>query len=341
MRLNPVNARRWAVFKANRRGYWSLWIFLVVFGMSLCAEVIANDKPLMVNYKGKNYFPLLRDYPESEFGGFYAVTDYHDPFVLRQVEEAGGFMIWPAIRFSYATVNKQAPEAFPSPPSSQNILGTDGTGRDVAARLIYGFRISVLFGLALTAISSLLGIVAGAVQGYFGGWIDLIFQRLIEIWTSIPRLYLIIIFAAIIAPGFWVLLGILGLFSWVALVGYVRAEFLRGRNLEYVRAARALGVSHFMIILRHIFPNAVVATMTFIPFLMGGAITTLTALDFLGLGLPPGSASLGELLRQGKDNLHAPWLGITAFLSIAIMLGLLVFIGEAARDALDPRKGQT
>lgn len=337
--MNPVNRRRWANFKANRRGYWSLWIFGAAFILSLFAEVLANDRPLLMSYRGEVYFPTLRDYPESEFGGFYAVTDYRDPFINRQVREADGFMFWPLIRFGYATVNKAAADPFPSPPSSQNLLGTDDTGRDVAARLIYGFRISVLFGLALAAISAVIGVIAGAVQGYYGGWVDLVLQRLIEIWNSVPRLYLIIIFAAVIQPSFWMLLAILALFNWTALVGYVRAEFLRGRNLEYVRAARALGVGNLTIMRRHILPNALVATITFLPFLMGAAISTLTALDFIGLGMPPGSPSLGELLRQGKDNLQAPWLGVAAFLVIAATLSLLVFIGEAARDAFDPRKG--
>ncbi len=338
--MSPINQRRWATFKANRRGYWSLWIFTVVFAISLAAELVANDKPLLMVYDGQLYTPVLHDYPESEFGGFYAVTDYRDPFIAEQVSKTGGFMLWPLIRFDYQTVNRQSEFPFPSAPSSENLFGTDDTGRDVAARLLYGFRMSVLFGLALTLISSVIGIVAGAVQGYFGGWVDLIFQRVIEIWTSVPRLYLIIIFAAIITPGFWVLLGILSLFNWVALVGYVRAEFLRGRNLEYVRAARALGVGNLKIMRRHILPNAMVATVTFMPFLMGAAIAMLTALDFIGLGMPPGSPSLGELLKQGKDNLQAPWLGIAAFFAIAVTLSLLVFIGEAARDALDPRKNE-
>lgn len=337
--FSPLNRRRWAIFRANRRGYWSLWIFAGLFALSLFAEVIANDKPLLVAYEGGFYFPVLRDYPEADFGGFYAVPDYRDPEFAARVADAGGFMVWPLIPFSYDTVYKQADAPFPSPPSSVNYLGTDDMGRDVAARLLYGFRLSVVFGLTLTVISTVLGVVAGAVQGYFGGWTDLLFQRAIEIWSSIPRLYLIIIIAAVIEPGFWVLLAILVLFSWVTLVSYVRAEFLRGRNLEYVRAARALGVGNLGIMVRHILPNAMVATLTFIPFLLGSSITTLTALDFIGLGLPPGSPSLGELLGQGKNNLHVPWLGITSFLAISIMLTMLIFVGEAARDAFDPRKG--
>ncbi|MEP2942765.1 MAG: ABC transporter permease [Hyphomicrobiales bacterium] len=360
-RLSPINRRRWENFKANRRGYWSLWIFIILFVLSLFAEVIANDKPILARYNGEILFPTLVDYPEEKFGGFLAITDYRDPFIQEAID-ANGWMIWPLVRYSFRSVNKDIPKPAPSPPSwrmsraeacvkypdgindincvagNLNFLGTDNQGRDVVARVIYGFRISVIFGLTLTIFSSIIGVAAGAVQGYFGGWTDLLFQRFIEIWSSVPQLYLLLIIASVIAPGFWILLGILLLFSWVSLVGVVRAEFLRARNLEYVNAARALGVSNGVIMWRHLLPNAMVATITFMPFILNGSITTLTSLDFLGFGLPPGSPSLGELLRQGKDELQAPWLGISAFFVISIMLSLLIFIGEAVRDALDPRK---
>jgi len=359
--LSPINRRRLALFKANRRGYWSFWIFLVLFVLSLFAEFIANDKPLIVQYKGETLFPVFVDYPETKFGGFLAQTDYRDPFIQQEISKHG-WMLWPPIRYSYATVNNELPEPAPSRPAflmtweeackkypkgvndpncvagNLNWLGTDDHGRDVLARLIYGFRISVLFGLMLTLLSSIVGVAAGAVQGYFGGLLDLFFQRFIEVWTSIPTLYLIIILSAFFVPNFWILLLIMLLFSWTALVGVVRAEFLRGRNFEYVRAARALGLSDGPIMFRHILPNAMVATITFLPFILSGSITTLTALDFLGFGLPPGSPSLGELLKQGKVNLQAPWLGLTGFFTVSIMLTLLVFIGEAVRDAFDPRK---
>jgi microcin C transport system permease protein len=337
--LSTMNRRRWANFKRNKRGSWSLVIFLVLFAISLFAEFIANDRPLMVTFHGHAYFPVLTNYPETQWGGDFATeTDYRDPFVRKLIRAGHGKMYWPPVRFSYDTINLNLPVPAPSPPSWVDPLGTDDQGRDVLARLIYGFRLSVLFGLILTAASSVIGVAAGAVQGYFGGWVDLTFQRLIEVWTSVPALYLLIIIAAVITPSFWVLLGILLLFSWVALVGLVRAEFLRARNFEYVQAARALGVSNFKIIRRHLLPNATVATLTFVPFILNGSITTLTSLDFLGFGLPPGSPSLGELLAQGKNNLQAPWLGITGFFAIAIMLSLLVFVGEAVRDAFDPRR---
>ncbi|NMG40501.1 ABC transporter permease subunit [Chelativorans sp. ZYF759] len=359
--VSPLNQRRWQNFKANRRGYWSLWIFLVLFVLSMFAEFIANDRPLIASYQGEILFPVVVDYPEEKFGGFLAVTDYRDPFIQEEIEE-NGWMIWPPIRYSYRTVNNEIPTAAPAAPSwrfseeqrcsryfdgvddpnctmgNWNWLGTDDQARDVAARIIYGFRISVLFGLILTAASAVIGVSAGAVQGYFGGWTDLIFQRFIEIWSSIPVLYLILIIAAILPPGFFILLGIMLLFSWVAFVGVVRAEFLRARNFEYVNAARSLGVSNGTIMFRHLLPNAMVATLTFLPFILNGSITTLTSLDFLGFGLPPGSASLGELLRQGQRNLNAPWLGITGFITLSVMLSLLIFIGEATRDAFDPRK---
>lgn len=336
---NAVNERRWRLFKSNRRGWWSLWIFCILFVGSLGAELIANDKPLLLSFEGKLYYPLLTEYPETTFGGIFPTeANYRDPFVQSLIEDAGGWMVWPPIRYSYETVNLNTPTPAPSPPTWDNLLGTDDQARDVAARLIYGFRISVLFGLILTLFSTVVGVIAGAIQGYFGGWVDLLGQRFIEVWTSVPQLYLIIIIAAVIEPSFWILLSILLLFSWVALVGYVRAEFLRGRNLEYVLAAKAMGVGNVAIMFRHLLPNAMVATLTFLPFLLNGSITTLTALDFLGFGLPPGSPSLGELLKQGKDNLQAPWLGVTSFLVIAIMLSLLIFIGEAVRGAFDPRK---
>ena len=338
MRLSPLNERRLANFRANRRGYWSLWLFLVLFTLSLFAEFVANDRPLLVYFEGAVHVPVLVRYPETRFGGeFETEANYHDPFVIALIEDAG-WMIWPPIPYRYDTFIRDLPSPAPSPPTAQNWLGTDDAGRDVVARLIYGFRISVLFGLILTLASSAVGIAAGAVQGYFGGWVDLTFQRFIEVWSGLPVLYLLIILASVVTPNFWWLLGIMLLFSWMGLVGVVRAEFLRARNFEYVRAARALGVGNVTIMFRHLLPNAMVATLTFLPFILNGSITTLTSLDFLGFGLPPGSASLGELLAQGKSNLQAPWLGISTFLVLALMLSLLIFIGEAVRDAFDPRK---
>ncbi len=337
--MSPLARRRWDAFRRNRRGWWSLWIFLGLFTLSLCAEFIANDRPLLVRYDGAFYFPVFVTYPETAFGGEFATeADYRDPYV-QELISARGWMLWPPIRYRYDTINYDLPQPAPSPPTRENWLGTDDQGRDVLARVIYGFRVSVLFGLALTAASSLIGVAAGAVQGYFGGWTDLLFQRFIEIWGGLPVLFLLIILSAVVEPNFWWLLGLMLLFSWTTLVGVVRAEFLRARNFEYVRAARALGVGHLTIMFRHLLPNAMVATLTFLPFILSGAITTLTSLDFLGFGLPPGSPSLGELLAQGKANLQAPWLGITAFVVLAVMLTLLVFVGEAARDAFDPRKG--
>ena len=367
-KLSPINQRRWQNFKANRRGYYSLWIFLALFVASLCANLIANDRPILAKYKGELLVPMLVDYPESKFGGFLAITDYRDPEILGEIEK-NGWMLWPLVRYSYGTINKDFPRyknsegrclGFPAPPSwaakgefceapadqiarfqqlgNRNWLGTDDQGRDVLARMIYGFRISVLFALILTILSSIIGIIAGATQGYFGGRVDLVFQRVLEVWSSIPELYVLIIISSMLIPGFWTLLLILLAFNWVSLVGVVRAEFLRGRNLEYVTAARALGLSNIKIMFKHLLPNAMVATLTFLPFKLSGAIGALTALDFLGLGLPPGSASLGELLAQGKANLQAPWLGLTAFFTIAVLLSVLIFIGEAVRDALDPRK---
>jgi microcin C transport system permease protein len=338
MTLSPLARRRIAIFRASRRGYWSLWTFLALFGLSLCAEVIANDRPLVVRYDGRWYFPVLVSYPETAFGGVLPTAAvYRDPEVRRLIE-AKGWMAWPPIRYSYDTINYALTVPAPAPPSRENWLGTDDQGRDLLARLIYGFRISVLFGLTLTILSSIVGIAAGAVQGYWGGWVDLLFQRGIEIWSGFPVLYLLIILASLVEPTFWWLLGLMLLFSWLALVGVVRAEFLRGRNFEYIMAARALGLSNIKIMFKHLLPNAMVATLTFLPFKLSGSITALTALDFLGLGLPPGSPSLGELLAQGKANLQAPWLGLAAFASIAGLLSILIFIGEAVRDALDPRK---
>jgi microcin C transport system permease protein len=364
--VSPINRRRWNNFKANRRGYWSLWIFLTLFILSLFAEFIANDKPIFIDVNGKWFFPAVVTYPDTAFAKepdpmlFGTAADYRDPYLMSLIEKENGTVVWPPIRFSYNTQVSNPPSPFPSKPTwaltnadcqwavehkfaqcgtlEYNWLGTDDGGRDVLARLIYGFRISVLFGLALTIASSIIGVAAGAVQGYFGGWTDLLFQRVIEIWTAIPSLYLLLIISSVLVPGFFVLLGILLLFSWVSLVGLVRAEFLRGRNFEYIQAARALGVSNATIIWRHLLPNAMVATMTFLPFILSSSVMTLTALDFLGFGLPPGSPSLGELLSQGKANVQAPWLGLTGFFSIAIMLSLLIFIGEAVRDAFDPRK---
>lgn len=338
MTVSPLTRRRLSQFKANKRGFYSFWIFVTLLLVCLFAEFIANDKPILISYDGGLYVPVLKTYPETIFGGdFETETDYRDPYVQGLIDEKG-WMVWPPIRFSYDTISYSLPEPAPSKPAGENVLGTDDQGRDVAARVIYGFRISVVFGLILTLISSIIGIAAGAVQGYYGGRLDLVLQRVIEIWSSLPSLYILIIFSAMFVPGFWTLLAILLLFSWVSLVDVVRAEFLRARNFDYVRAANALGVSNRVIMVRHVLPNAMVATMSLMPFILTGSITALTSLDFLGLGLPPGSPSLGELLSQGKNNLQAPWLGISAFFSLAIMLTLLTFIGEAVRDAFDPRK---
>jgi microcin C transport system permease protein len=360
--LSPLNRRRWQNFKSNRRGYWSFWIFLILFVVSLFAELIANDRPFFIKFDGHLYWPAFVSYSETTFGGdFETAADYRDPYLQKLIKDKGGTVIWPLIRYSYDTHNLDLPTPAPSKPTwmlteaqckevverkglrscrdlEYNWLGTDDQGRDVVARVIYGFRISVLFGLALTIISSVIGVAAGGVQGYFGGWVDLGFQRFIEVWSAIPYLYLLLILSSVLAPGFFVLLGILLLFSWVTLVGLVRAEFLRVRNFEYIQAARALGVSRAVIMFRHLLPNAMVATMTFLPFIISNSVLTLTALDLLGFGLPPGSPSLGELLSQGKANVQAPWLGFTGFFTVAIMLSLLIFTGEAVRDAFDPRK---
>ena len=347
---------------------FSLWFFLSLFVLTLFAELVANDKPIIAVYKGEVLFPVLIDYPEEKFGGFLAVTDYKEPTIQEEIS-ANGWMIWPLIRYSYTSINNDYPRrksssgaclGFPSPPpwttsadlcdvpadqlarysdlGNANWLGTDDQGRDVVARIIYGFRLSVLFGLILTLLASAVGIIVGALQGYFGGLTDLIGQRFLEIWASMPYLYILIIISSVLIPGFWTLLLVMLAFSWTSLVGVVRAEFLRGRNFEYIRAARALGLSNLTIMFKHLLPNAMVATLTYLPFQLTGAITALTALDFLGLGMPPGSPSLGELLKQGKENLQAPWLGLAAFFAVASLLSLLVFIGEAVRDALDPRK---
>ncbi|QND40205.1 ABC transporter permease [Rhizobium leguminosarum bv. viciae] len=359
--LSPTNIRRWQNFRANGRGYWSLWLFMLLFILSLFAEFIANDRPIIASYKGEILFPVLIDYPEEKFGGFLAETDYRSSVITDEIN-ANGWMIWPPIRYSYRSVNSNIPHSAPTAPfwlmtkeercagypqgvndpdctaGNLNWLGTDDRARDVLARVIYGFRISVLFGPVLTICSAVIGVTAGAVQGYFGGWTDLLLQRFIEIWSSMPVLYILLIIAALLPPGFFVLLGIMLLFSRVGFVGIVRAEFLRARNFEYVRAARALGVNNRTIMWRHLLPNAMVATLTFLPFILSGSITTLTSLDFLGFGMPPGSPSLGEMIARGKTNLQAPWLGLTAFFAMSIMLSLLIFIGEAVRDAFDPRK---
>lgn len=337
-KFSPITSRRLSNFKSNRRGYISFWIFLVLFIVTLFAELIANDKPIILSYQGDIYFPFIETYEETTFGGDFEIeADYRDPYVAELINSEG-WMLWPLIPYSYRTINYNLSQPAPSPPSSDNWLGTDDQGRDVLARVIYGFRISVLFGLTLTLISSVIGIAAGAIQGFFGGWIDLGLQRFIEVWSGLPQLFLFITLAAIIEPSFWLILSIMLLFQWMALVGVVRAEFLRVRNFDYIRAARALGVKDSVIIVRHALPNAMVSALTFLPFILNSSITTLTALDFLGFGLPVGSPSLGELLQQGKSNMQAPWLGFTGFIVVGLMLSLLIFVGEAVRDAFDPRK---
>ncbi|CDT54676.1 putative Oligopeptide transport system permease protein oppC [Vibrio coralliirubri] len=335
---NPLAEARWLRFKANKRGFISLWIFTILFGLSLFAEIIANDKPLLVSYDNQWFVPVINEYAETEFGGeFETEADYKDPYVIELIE-GSGYIVWPIIPFSYDTINFDISGAVPSEPDSVNWLGTDDKGRDVLARVIYGFRISVLFGFILTIVSSVIGVVVGATQGYYGGWVDLFGQRFIEVWSGMPTLFLLIILSSFIEPNFWWLLGIMVLFSWMSLVGIVRAEFLRCRNFDYVRAAQAMGVDDKRIMLRHMLPNAMVASLTMMPFILSGSVTTLTSLDFLGFGLPAGSPSLGELLAQGKANLQAPWLGISAFVVLSLMLTLLVFVGEAVRDAFDPHQ---
>ncbi|ROQ21581.1 microcin C transport system permease protein [Marinimicrobium koreense] len=336
--MTPLNQERWHRFRNNRRGYWSLWVFLALFAVSLLSDLIANEKPILISFQDELYFPLLNDYTEVEFGGDFAVNaDYRDPYIAELIND-DGWMLWPPIRFNYRTINYDLPSPAPSAPTGENWLGTDDQGRDIVARLLYGFRISVVFGLILTVLTSIVGIAAGAVQGFYGGKVDLFGQRLLEVWSSVPTLFVLIIIASFVPPSFWILLGILLLFGWMALVGVVRAEFLRARNFDYVQAARALGVSDRALMFRHLLPNAMVATVTFLPFIMVGSITSLTALDFLGFGLPPGSPSLGEMVSQGKNNLHAPWIGLSVFVVLSVLLTLLVFVGEAARDALDPNR---
>ena len=336
--LSPLNQRRFQNFRLNKRGWYSFLIFSLLFFISLFGDFIANDKPLLVKFDNQFYFPIFSNYPETVFGGdFETETDYHDPYVQNLIYEKGD-IIWPIIPYSYDTIIRDLDVPAPAPPSKKNWLGTDDLARDVLARLIYGFRISILFGLTLTFFSMILGVTAGSVQGYYGGNIDLFFQRFMEIWAAIPALYVLIILASVVQPNFWWLLIILLLFSWMGYVGVVRAEFLRARNLDYVRAAKALGVSNITIMFRHLLPNATVATVTFLPFNLSASVTVLSGLDFLGFGLPPGSASLGEMVNQGRNNLQAPWLGLTSFFTLAIMLSLLVFVGEAIRDSLDPRK---
>ena len=335
--LNQLARERLRRFRANRRGFISLWIFLSLFVLSLFSELIANDAPLLLGYRGRLYFPLFRQYAETQFGGEMAIAaDYRDPYV-RDLIQQEGWMLWAPIRYSYDTIKYDLPSPAPSPPTRDNWLGTDDKGRDVVARLLYGFRISVLFGLTLTFFSSIIGLAAGAIQGYYGGTVDILGQRFMEVWSGMPTLFMLIILSSVVQPDFWWLLLITLLFGWMSLVGVVRAEFLRARNFEYVLAARALGMSNARIMFRHILPNATVAAVTFMPFILAGSITTLTSLDFLGFGLPVGSPSLGELLAQGKANLQAPWLGISSFVVLASTLLLLVFAGEAVRDALDPR----
>jgi microcin C transport system permease protein len=338
MKLSPHNKRRLQNFKSNKRGFYSFWIFSFLFIVSIFADFIANDKPLLIKFDQEYYFPIINEYPETIFGGdFETEADYRDPYVIKLIEDKG-WIIMPLIPYTYNTIIRDLDVPAPAPPSKKNWLGTDDQARDVLARLIYGFRISILFGFTLTFFSMIIGVSAGAIQGYFGGKIDLFFQRFMEIWSAIPTLYVLIILASIVQPNFWWLLMILLLFSWMGYVGVVRAEFLRARNLDYVRAAKALGVSNQTIMFRHLLPNATVATITFLPFSLSASVTALSGLDFLGFGLPPGSASLGEMVNQGRNNLHAPWLGLTSFFTLGLMLGLLVFVGEAIRDSLDPRK---
>ncbi len=337
--FSPLTKRRLANFKANRRGFYAFWIFMVLFLVTSCAELIANDKPILIYVDNQYFTPIFESYPETAFGGeFETEARYRDPYLIDLIDKKDGWMIWPLVPYSYNTINYNLNGPAPAPPSTDNWFGTDDQGRDVLARMIYGFRISILFGLTLTIFSSIIGVSMGAIQGYFGGTIDLTLQRFMEIWNGMPVLYLLIIMASLVQPNFWWLLALMLLFSWMSLVSVVRAEFLRARNLDYVRAAKALGLPDRTIMFRHVLPNAMVATLTYLPFILNSSITTLTALDFLGFGLPPGSPSLGELLNQGKNNLQAPWLGLSAFMTISMMLTLLIFIGEAVRDAFDPRK---
>jgi microcin C transport system permease protein len=348
MAAHPVTApvrsvspgrRAWQRFRRNRLGYWSLIAFVTLVLLSLCAELVSNDRPLLVRYEGQTYVPLLKDYSEKTFGGdFDTNTDYLDPFIRERITAGDNWALFAPNPYGPKTLTYFAKEPNPSRPTRDNLLGTDDRGRDLLAQLIYGFRVSVLFALALTFTGVLLGLVAGAVQGFFGGKIDLAFQRFIEVWGSMPELYLLIIFSAVFAPSLALLLVLLSLFGWMGLSDYVRAEFLRNRQLDYVRAARALGVSNWQIIVRHVLPNSLTPVVTFLPFRMSGAILALTSLDFLGLGVPPGTPSLGELLSQGKNNIDAWWISLSTFAVLVVTLLLLTFMGDALRDALDPRK---
>ena len=339
LRITPLTRRRLQAFRRNGRAFWSLWIFVAIFVLSLFAELWCNDKPLIVQYDGGLYFPAFRFYPETTFGGFFETeADYRDPYVLELVQDSGGWMLWPPVRFDYRTVNYSLPGAAPSPPSAVNWLGTDDQARDVVARVTYGVRLNVLFGFSVIFFTSIVGILVGASCGYWLGWYDLLFQRFMEIWGSVPQLYLIIIIASVVTPTFWILLGIFLLFSWMGMVDPVRAEFIRARSFDYVRAAQALGVSDFKVMFKHMFPNAMVMVLTTLPFTLAGSVTLLAGLDFIGYGLPVGSPSLGELILQARNNLHAPWLAFTAFLTLSTILTLLVFVGEGVRDAFNPRK---
>ncbi|PWQ99563.1 ABC transporter permease [Leucothrix arctica] len=338
MNLSKINRRRFDRFKSNRKAVWSFWLFTFLFVVSLFSEFVANDKPLIVSYDNQWYYPVLNSYPETLFGGeFETEAEYKDPFVVELIEEKG-WLLFPIVRYSHQTVISDLPSPAPSGPTAENWLGTDEHGRDLFARILYGFRLSVLFGFILTIASAVIGVSAGAVQGYYGGWLDLLAQRFMEVWGSMPMLYIVIILASVVQPSFWVLLVFMLLFSWMSFVGVVRAEFLRCRNYDYVKAARVMGMSDRRIMFKHILPNAMVATMTFMPIVLSGSITALTGLDFLGFGLPPGSASLGELLSQAKNNLQAPWIGFSVFAALGIMTILLVFVGEGVRDAFDPRQ---
>lgn len=340
--LSPLTRRRWANFKSNKRGYWSLWLITTLMVLSFFAEWIANDKPIVMAYQGEVFLPVLFTHPETRFGGIFETEARYETETVQKLIKAGdGWMIWPLIPFSFDTIDLYTAGPVPESPSARHWLGTDDVGRDVTARIIYGFRLSILFGLALTFFSSIIGITVGATQGYFGGMVDLIGQRVVEIWAGLPVLFLIIILTSLFEPNPVVLLLLLLIFNWMALVAVVRAEFLRTRNFDYVNAARALGETDFVIMWKYVLPNAMVATLTFLPFLLNGSITTLTALDFLGFGLPAGYPSLGELLSQGKANTQAPWLGLSGFFTLAIMLTLLVFVGEGIRDAFDPRRSAT
>lgn len=337
--MSPLAQRRWSQFRKNGRAYGALWIFLTLFTLSLFAEFIANDKPILVYHQSQLFVPVLFDYSEQDLGGeLPSAANYWDPNVQKLIRDSDGWMLWPPVPYHFRTPDMYLSGPAPTSPDTTHWLGTDDAGKDTFARLIYGFRLSVLFGITLTLISATIGVIVGGLQGYFGGLVDLIGQRFVEIWTGLPILIILIILSSIVEPSFFWLLGCLAAFSWMSVVGVVRAEFLRTRNFEYVRAATALGDTHLSIMLRHVLPNAMTAALTFLPFILSGAITSLTALDFLGFGLPAGSASLGELLNQGKRNLQAPWLGLTGFVTVGIMLTLLIFIGEGIRDAFDPRK---